>query len=113
MKAVLTWVAVAALSLAGLAGLALGGRALGLFSFQVFAPKEEAARREVFETSKAYRDGMAQELRAMEMQYVQASDEHKAALRSIVLHRAAGVPVDAIPPDLAVWLNTLRQESPR
>jgi hypothetical protein len=53
---------------------------------------------------------MVQELRNMQMEWVQASPEHKAALRSIVLHRAAGVPGDAIPPDLAAWLNELNRE---
>lgn len=88
-------------------GAAFGLRGLGLIEFQVFGPKEEATRREVFEESKAYRDGMAQELRNMQFEYVKADPEHKAALRSIVLHRVAGFPRDALPQDLAAWLNDL------
>ena len=41
--------------------------------FKFFAPREEAVRRQTFEESKAYNDGMAQELSAMELDYVKAA----------------------------------------
>ena len=89
--------------------VAFGLRGLGLVQFQFWAPKEEAARREVFEESKSYRDGMNQELRNMQMQYVQADAEHRLALRSIILHRVAGFPADALQPDLAAFVNSLNR----
>lgn len=91
--------------------LAFGARGLGWVSFSVWGPQEEATRREVFEESKAYRDGMNQELRNMQMQYVQADSAHKTALRSIILHRVAGFPPEALAPDLAAFVNTLNREA--
>lgn len=104
-------VASSLLALVLLAGLAFGLRGLGLVNFQFWGTKEEAARRDIFEESKAYRDGMNQELRNMQMQYVQADAGHKAALRSIILHRVAGFPAEALQPDLASFVSSLNREA--
>lgn len=78
---------------------------LGMRAF--FAPKFEQVRRDTFETSKAYRDGMAQELRALQIEYVKADEKIKPALASAIKHKAAGVPADAIPYDLAIFIKEL------
>lgn len=80
------------------------------FLYKWFAPKKEAARREVYEQSKAYNQGMVQELQNMQFEYVQADAEHKKALASIILHRAADYDEDRLPPDLRQFINQLRQE---
>lgn len=72
-----------------------------------FAPKFEQVRRDTFETSKAYRDGMAQELRALQIEYVKADEKIKPALASAIKHKAAGVPADALPYDLAIFIKEL------
>lgn len=79
----------------------------GLMSFQFFAPKYEAARRETFEQSKAYRDGMAQELRSLQLEYVKATPETKPAIASIIRHKAAGTQQDSLPLDLQVFIKEL------
>lgn len=100
-------------ALAALVATAIGlgwiGRANSLAQNQVFSPKEEAVRREVFEQSKSYTEGMAQELRNMQRQYVQASPEHKAALRSIILHQTASVDENVLPADLRSFINELKR----
>ena len=78
------------------------------FLTKFFAPREEAVRREVFEQSKAYNEGMAQELRRMQLEYVQAKPEQKAALASIILHQTAGYDTSKLPSDLQQFLNELR-----
>lgn len=78
------------------------------FMFKVFAPKYEQVRRETFEQSKAYNQGMVQELQNMQFEYEKASPEHKAALRSIILHRAADYPPDKMPPDTAAFIQSLK-----
>lgn len=78
---------------------------LGLRAF--FAPKFQQVDRNVFEQSKAYRDGMAQEIRALQIEYVKADEKIKPALASAIKHKAAGVPDDALPADLSVWLRSL------
>lgn len=82
------------------------------FLYKVFAPKQEAVRREVFEESKAYNQGMVQELQNMQFEYEQASPEHKAALASIILHRAADYDVEKLPADLRSFISGLKSGSP-
>jgi len=91
--------------------LAIGWLATGnqFFLYKVFAPKTEAVRRETFEQSKAYRQGLVQELQNMQFQYEQATPEHKAALRSIILRRATDMPEDALTTDLRVFVSQLRR----
>jgi hypothetical protein len=90
--------------------LALGWVFTGndFFLYRYFAPKQEAVRREVFEQSKAYRQGGVQELQNMQFEYEQASPDHKAALRSIILHRATDFPTDAMPADLYQFIESLK-----
>lgn len=78
------------------------------FLYRFFAPREEAVRREVFEQSKSYNDGMLQELRSMQMDYVQADAEHRDALAAIVLHRTAGYDVTSLPADLQDFIRSLQ-----
>ncbi len=79
------------------------------FLAKYFNPKQEALRRETFEQSKAYRQGNAQEVRAMQMEYIEASPEHKAALRSVIIHRTADM--TDLPPDLQSFVISLRGQS--
>lgn len=74
---------------------------------KVFAPAQEQVRRETFEQSKAYRQGMVQELQNMQFEYIKADPAHKAALASIIKHRAADVPEDALPEDLNQFIKGL------
>ncbi len=84
------------------------GQANDLAMHKVFDPKYEQVRRETFEQSKAYNQGMIQELRAMQYDYVQADEAHKAALKSIILHRFADYDENSLPPDLRDFIRSLR-----
>src|SRR5271157_1542722 len=55
------------------------------FMYRYFAPKQEQVRREVFEQSKAYNDGMIQELRTMQLDYIKGTKEQKDGMRSVIL----------------------------
>ncbi len=74
---------------------------------KVFAPATEQVRRETFEQSKAYRDGVIQEIRAMQFEYLKADDAHKAAMGAVIQHKLAGFPADALPPDLQQFVVEL------
>ncbi len=91
----------------GLGFLVTGGD-LAIYKF--WAPKQEQVRREVFEQTKSYRQGMIQELQNMQFDYVKAAPEHQAALASIILHRAADVPADALTHDLNAFIQKLKQD---
>ncbi len=74
---------------------------------KAFAPATEQVRRETFENSKAYRDGVVQELRSMQFEYLRADDAHKAGMANVIRHKVAGVPEDAIPYDLQLFIKEL------
>ena len=80
------------------------------FLYKEFAPKYEQVRRETFEQSKAYNDGMVNELDAMRFEYIKATDTQKTALRSVILHRSASYPCEKMPTDLCQFITQLRNE---
>src|SRR3989344_5595148 len=80
------------------------------FLYKVFAPQRENVRRQVFENTKSYNQGMVQELQNMQFEYVKADEEHKKALASIILHRAADFPEDKMPDDLRLFIADLKKE---
>ena len=57
------------------------------FMYKFFAPKQEAIRREVVETSKSFNDGMLQELSQMQIDYAKGNDDTKNAISNLVVHR--------------------------
>lgn len=104
------------LNIIGLAVLALG-TLLGVtwliqgnnfLLYKTFAPSYEDSRRQVFENTKSYNDGMIQELQFMQFEYVKADPAHKAALASVILHRAASYPRERMPADLVSFIDNLK-----
>lgn len=81
------------------------------FLYKFFAPKQEQVRREVFEQTKSYQQGMIQELQNFEFEYVKATPEQKDALASIILHRVADFPEDKLPSDLRIFVQSLKTNS--
>jgi len=69
--------------------LALGWIFAGndFFMYKFFAPKQEAVRRQVFENTKSFNDGMIQELQSMQLDYAKGNDSQKDAISSVVVHR--------------------------
>jgi len=81
------------------------------FLYKVFAPQREEVRRQVFEETKSYNQGMIQELQNMQFQYVATKDSSaKASLASIILQRAADYPEDRLPADLRSFIQKLKDE---
>ncbi len=81
------------------------------FLYKVFAPKMEETRREVFEETKSYNQGMIQELQNMQFQYVATKDSAaRASLASIILQRAADYPEDRLPAELRQFIQKLKDE---
>jgi hypothetical protein len=74
---------------------------------KIFLPANEAVRRETFEQSKAYRQGLVQELQNMQFQYIQTDNAHKEALGTLIKHRAADVDPSILPPDLYSFIRSL------
>jgi hypothetical protein len=78
-----------------------------LFMKKVFAPEFEQVRRETFEQSKSYQDGVIQELRSMQFEYLKANPDQQKAMSFIIKHKLAGFPEDKIPSDLLVFVKGL------
>jgi hypothetical protein len=78
------------------------------FMYRFFAPKQEAVRREVFENTKSYNEGMAQEIMQAEIDYAKADKDGKAAIRSVVNHRTAGYDTSRLSPDLQKFVMQCR-----
>lgn len=78
--------------------------------YKFFATKVEQVRYDTFKESQSYNDGMASELQAMQLNYVKADKEGKAAIASIILHRYASYDTTKLPPDLQVFLKEIKNE---
>lgn len=91
-------------------GLLIGAPFLGLWSYSYFAPKYEAARRNVFEESKSYKHGTTRDLQNLMLEYRKATNEgHKQALKATILHRIAAFPVEDLTPELRSFVAELNQ----
>lgn len=83
------------------------------FLYRYFAPKQEAVRRQVFENTRSFNQGMIQELENMQFEYEREKDpDAKAALRAIILHRASGYNLNDpdVPQSLRAFINQLKGE---
>ena len=83
------------------------------FMYKVFAPQRVEVQRQVFENSRAFNQGMVQELQNMQFDYVKEKDPAaKEALASIILHRASGYNMNdpLVPADLRSFVDGLKQE---
>ena len=99
---------VAVIGILGLTWLVQGN---DFFLYKVFAPKYEAVRRETFEQSKAYNQGVVQELQKQFVEYSAAtSPDVKDAIASVVLHQVADFPEDKLPSHLRAFVQKLRTE---
>lgn len=90
--------------------VAFAVRGTDFFLYRWFAPREEQVRREVFEQSRAYREGMQQEIQSMAFQYQTTDDAHRGALASMILHRVADYDIELLSSDLRSFVTRLRSE---
>ena len=80
------------------------------FLYKVFAPKQEAVRREVYENTNSYNRGMAQDLVNMEAQYIVATDEQKLALGSLILRRVADYDETKLKKETRAFISQVRND---
>ena len=53
-----------------------------------FQPRKEAIHRKVFENTKSYNDRMIRDLENLKLEYTKGTNDQKAALKSVILHRS-------------------------
>jgi len=76
--------------------------------YSYFAPKYRAVDNSVFKESEQYNDGMVRDLENLQLEYINADQAHKDALRAIVLHRFSVYPEDRMPYNLRNFYDKLR-----
>ncbi|MGD0328152.1 MAG: hypothetical protein ABSB00_00340 [Minisyncoccia bacterium] len=106
-------VGVVVLFLAVVLGLGWLFQGNDFFMYKVFAPKYEQVRRQTFEQTRSFNQGMVQELQNMQFDYAKTKDpEARAALASVILHRASGYNLNdpIVPMDLRDFVAKLKQE---
>jgi hypothetical protein len=83
------------------------------FIYKYFAPKQAAVQRQVFENTPSFNKGQIQELENMQFEYTQQKDpQAKAALASIILHRASGYNLNDpdVSQDLRDFIQSLKDK---
>ena len=86
--------------IAGLCAVGFGLNMFGLASFSFFAPKYEQVRRTTFEQSQAYIEGQRRDIQNLRMDWLEATGDRKAAIRSVALQRINGLPQSAMTPEV-------------
>jgi hypothetical protein len=104
LKAILMLVGAIVLCLALIFGLNL----FGLANYSFFAPKVRAVENQVFKESEQYNDGMIRDLENLQVQYIQANADQKAALKDIILHRFSVYDQNRLPGNLRSFYSDLK-----
>jgi len=80
------------------------------FLYQYFAPKYADVQRKTFENTAPYNEGMMQDLRRMQEEYISADKDHKPAIGSLILHNYASYDETRMPPDLRAFYEQVKQD---
>jgi hypothetical protein len=88
---------------------ALGFIATGgdLLIYKFWAPKQENAKRQVFENTQSYVQGKIEYLTKLRYQYQEADGQHKDSLRLMILTEASTVDNNKLPPDLSGFIASI------
>lgn len=94
------------LSVIGVFILVLGLDVFGVFWSSVIRPYREDVKREVFENTRAFREGARQELMKYRMQYLQGDELDKDIIAQTVQMRYANIELDENDhPELHQFIN--------
>lgn len=79
-------------------------------SYSYFAPKYVEVDNAVFKQSTQYNDGMIRDLEELQMAYIKAEPDQKAALKAVILHRFSVYPIEKLPPNLRSFYEELSRQ---
>jgi ABC-type Na+ transport system ATPase subunit NatA len=77
---------------------------------RIFDPAREEVRQRTFEHSRAFQEGQAHELQALQLEYVKGDAQQKSMVATMVLHRTANVELNTLPEGLREFVRELRRE---
>ena len=102
--AVLAGVVLLVSIFAGVVGLGL----FGLEWKRFFEPRRAEIERQVFEQTPSFVHGKAQNIARLRLDYERAaSDAHRGAIRSMILHEASTIDAELLPADIRQFLRRL------
>jgi hypothetical protein len=81
-----------------------------LIIYRFWAPKQENARRQVFEHTQSYVDGKIQNISQQCFAYHNADGAQKEALAGEIRNEAATIDIDKLPIDAAVCVAEARRQ---
>lgn len=84
--------------------IATGG---DLAMYRFWAPKQENAKRVVFENTQSYVQGKQEYISRLRYQYQTADGAQKDALRSLILSEAANVDTSKLSPDVQSFIRSI------
>ena len=90
--------------------LAAGLQYLDIANYRFFETKREDARREVFNSTQSFNEGMAKEIRNYQFSYIKADKEQKKMLATVILHQVAGCDTNKFPPDIRAFISQIQME---
>lgn len=92
-----------------LIGLGWGAEYLGIIKMGIFEPMRENVRREVFENTKSYVHGAAQDLAKYFDEYQNADANRQTAIKQVIIMRFAELDVSKLPSvELQNFLRDMR-----
>lgn len=80
-----------------------------LAMYRYFAPKQEAARREVYENTKSFKTGSTQRLAILCNQVATTDDDHKGLINDTIAHEFAEWDTNDVPAYLRPCLRAARK----
>lgn len=81
---------------------------ISYLAYGFYAPRYEQVRYNTFKESQTYNDGMLRDLQNLQMEYIKADDEQKAALKAIVRQRFSVYDIDRLPVDLRMFYQSVK-----
>jgi hypothetical protein len=98
---------VAFLFLMYVLGFLMTGGDLAIYKF--WAPKQENAKRQVFENTQSYVEGKITYISRLRAQYTTAEEgPQKTALKQLIIDEASTVDNSKFPPDLQMFVQSLK-----
>lgn len=107
MRDFLTFIGIMVLAFGLVLGLAFGAPYIQLQVMRMYGTELESVRTDIYRENKSYVEGTVRDLREMKVEYEKASDDHKSALKSLILQRAGELDWDRLPSDVRAFLKEI------
>jgi len=82
-----------------------------IWNYRFFEPKKENAKREVFEQTQSYVEGMRQDALKLRMEYLKAEDtDTKKIIKNTIVHKFANFDENKLEPELRDFIHSMKYD---